>query len=141
MNPVANTPTVAASTMRPFFRFLLWGLVLTAGCATGVKGVVRHYEVGPWFKVGLTLLPLLPFGYALYRYARDTRGRSDELEQRISADAVAAGFFIFFIGVIAVDLLQTGGVLGDYAWTKNRLLGAMLVALLLGWGWSARRFR
>lgn len=127
--------------MRPFFRFLLWGVLLTAFCTAAVKGILRHYEVSLGLRVPLALAPLLPFLYAIYAYHRDTRGRSDELDQRISSDASAAGFYGFFIIITVVDMLEIGGVLPRFVWTKDWLLGAMIASLLAGWIWSVRRFR
>lgn len=141
MVSTTSTGPVRPSKLRPFFRFLLWGLLLTAFCAAGVKGILRHYEVPLGLRVLLALAPLLPFAYGIYAYWRDTRGRADELDHRIWSDAGAAGFYGFFLIITVMDMLESGGVLRGFAWTKDSLTLAMLASLGVGWAWSVRRFR
>ncbi|AOS43343.1 hypothetical protein Verru16b_00386 [Lacunisphaera limnophila] len=141
MHTASNTPDVPAPKMRPFFKFLLWSVLLNAFCAVGARGMLRHYDIMGWLRVPLALTPLLPFAYGVYCYHSATRGRRDELEQRIVSDAAAAGFFVLFLMLTIAGMLRSGGILADFAWTPGVWEKAMLISLGAGWVWSVRRYR
>jgi hypothetical protein len=132
---------VPAPRIRPFFKFLLWSVLLNALCAAGAQGILKQYEVIGWLRVPIALTPLLPFAYGIYSYHTAIRGRRDELEQRIVSDAAAAGFFVLFLILTVVGMVRASGMLTDFAWTPGMWEKAMLISLGTGWVWSVRRFR
>ncbi len=137
------TPTAAAKddakTRRNYvLRLLLAGVAMSMLSRYSGK-VMQHYELSLVWRVLLALTPLLPL-IVLCQLPR-TLMKTDELDLRIHQESVVLAFYGLFAVLIGADLLGKGGMLTGFVWKTEWILGAMVILLGLGYGWTVRRYR
>lgn len=90
-------------------------------------------------RVGLAFLPLLGFGWFLWRYLGHLRGL-DELAQRIELEALAIAFPLSIGLLMTMGQLQVARQGAGWFPVTNWFWGYLVVFYLLGRGIARRRY-
>ena len=119
---------------------VLFWMVAFKASMDAVEAIFHHYEIEPWLRVVLSLVPVLPFAVIARLHWRAVQ-RGDELTRHIARETYVIALYALLAVFIAVDLLKAGGVLVDFTWKTKTLFNAMVSAMAGAHGWTTWRYR
>jgi hypothetical protein len=117
-----------------------WALALVAGIE-GAEALLRRVDLPVILRVGIALVPVLPFVFAARAHWRGMMTRGDELARHMARETYVFAFYALLAVFICADLLKAGGVLPDFVWKTKSLLYAMIGTLAVADLWIRRRYR
>ena len=102
--------------------------------------LLKSAELETWLRVGVVLVPIVPFAFLLLWIIRGIR-QMDELERRIQLEALAVAFPLTFLLIMTLGLLELAVRLKPEDWSYRHIWPFMFVFYLVGLTTAKRRYQ
>ena len=102
--------------------------------------LLKSVELETWLRVGVVLVPVIPFAFLLLWIIRGIR-QMDELERRIQLEALAVAFPLTFLLIMTLGLLELAVRLKPEDWSYRHIWPFMFVFYLAGLTLARRRYQ
>jgi hypothetical protein len=138
LSPEKSYESRPARTAGRAFWILTFAYPLTAAAASQC---VLRFDLPPWLRVALAVVPFVPGVFWIRAMLRTMRGMLDELQWRLFMESVA---FIppGILGLaVSVDVLRHAGLFLDFKWTTGTLAIATAALFFIGGRVAGRRFQ
>ena len=106
----------------------------------GARVLLKSVELETWLRVGIVLVPIVPFAFLLLWIIRGIR-QLDELERRIQLEALAVAFPLTFLLLMTLGLLELAIKLKPEDWSYRHLWPFLFVFYLAGLTLARRRYQ
>ena len=106
----------------------------------GARVLLKSVELETWLRVGVVLVPIVPFVFLLLWIIRGSR-QLDELERRIQLEALAVAFPLTFLLLMTLGLLELAIKLKPEDWSYRHLWPFLFVFYLAGLTLARRRYQ
>jgi hypothetical protein len=93
-----------------------------------------------WARVGVALVPLIPFVLFLWTFIGDMRN-ADEMERRINLEALAWAYPLAMVLIMVLALLQLAMPLKPEDWSYRHIWPFFWVFWLFGQAFARRRYQ
>jgi hypothetical protein len=133
-----STPAVEPRPRRSFLLpavALAWIVLYFAA-----RVALSRLELEPWLRVGIALVPVVPFVGVLWLVAAAVRGM-DELERRVHLEALALAFPLATLLLMTLGLLQRAVPLPFEDWSYAHVWIYLPLFYLVGLAFAWRRYR
>ena len=124
-------------------RDLIFGIIVTALwviCYTGARVVLRDFQLEPWMRVVVALLPVLPcvgFVWSVVAHFRSM----DEFHRRIHLEALAVAFPLAVLLLMILGLLELAIDLSPDDWSYRHVWVYLPLFYLIGLAFAKRRYQ
>jgi hypothetical protein len=102
---------------------------------------LHRLEMEPWLRVGIALVPVVPFIAVLWLIAVAVRGDMDELERRVHLEALALAFPLAMVLLMTLGLLQRAVPLPFEDWSYAHVWVYLPLFYFVGLAFAWRRYR
>lgn len=121
------------------------GIFIVAGVVwvimyTGALWFLKQPETSVPLKIGLSLVPLIPFTFFMMRFIRHLRSL-DELHRRVHLEALAFAFPLAMLLLMTLGLMEKGHLLSAKHWSYSDVWYYLPLFYLIGVVISWRRYR
>ena len=134
-----STPAVESRPRRSrLLRALVFAWIMLYFAA---RAALQRLEMEPWLRVGIALVPVVPFVAVLWLIAAAVRGDMDELERRVHLEALALAFPLAMVLLMTLGLLQRAVPLPFEDWSYAHVWVYLPLFYFLGLAIAWRRYR
>lgn len=100
---------------------------------------LRQSEWAVELKVGVALLPILPFAFFLWNFVSSLRSM-DELERKIHLEALVIAFPLMMLFLMTLGLLELAIPLNPDNWSYRHVWAFAPLFYFIGLVWARRRY-
>jgi hypothetical protein len=124
-------------------RDLIFGIIVTVvwiACYSGARIVLRDFQLEPWVRVAVALLPILPFMGFLWSVLAHIRSM-DEFHRRIHLEALAIAFPLAMLLLMILGLLELAVDLSPDDWSYRHVWAYLPLFYFIGLTIAQRRYQ
>ncbi len=133
-------PDLASPSGTPQREIPLLPTALWMGSYLGAMLLLKYVALSAPLKVGLALIPVIPFVFFVRRFIAHLRNL-DELHRRVHFEALAYAFPLAVLLLMTLGLLERAEVLAPEKWSYGQVWFYLPLFYLVGLAITWRRYR